>query len=316
MAEKEYDLDNMTLEEADAALREITEGIESDPVEDEVEPEPEQPVEEPAVEEPEQEEEPVAAEEANGELPDERDLLVEEMKLKLEAERQARERFELAAGRSGGELGHLRKEFDRLKAQLASNRPEVDDLDYEQPAESPRRVQPQPNQPQSSHLEDQVAELRQEATKVAVEKVYSDFLSQVQDDLKAQGVEQDKLASEQEAVFREITPTLQGQIESFGDLSNAGTKTLQKVTKMALQGAYTDYRLKKIASLRNEISERKASQVAQSKIAKQAASPSGSGGKSVKEPPPKKPEEMTADEADAALIELFGDGHGRVRPRR
>jgi len=234
--------------------------------------------------------------------PDERDLQFQEMQLEMERIRQERERFEYQTGRATGEVGFLKKELERLRAAPP---PQDDPIDYE-PAETARPA-PTPSAP--SHLEEQVAELRAEQTASAVQRVYSEFLTQVEGDLKAQGVEQDNIPAEQESIIEQITPTLKERFEPFGDVSTLGAKSLQKVTRMVLQGAYTDQKLAKIANLRKQASERKASQIAETKIIKQAASPSGSSGRAVQEPPPKTPEQMTAEEADAEMIRLFGD-HG------
>ena len=314
--------DDMSMEDIEAAFARGEGTIREEPPE---EPEEQGVVEEPAAEESTETPEPQAADEAVAEAtteapaeesPEEPEILddnalqMQEMQLQMERIRQEREQFEHIAGRTTGEVGFLKQELERLRASPAPQ-PIQDDLDY--PAETP--VQPQP-QRAPSQLEGQVAELQESSRARAIEGVYSEFLSRVSRDLTAQGVEQAKLETEQNSIVEQITPTLKQRFESFGDVSTMNIKTTEKIARMVLEGAYTDTKLEKIAQLRKTNSERNATQIAANKIVKQAASPSGSGGRSVQESPPKSIEDMTWEEADAAMIAQYGDNGRFQKPRR
>jgi hypothetical protein len=307
------DYDSMTVEELEQQFAE-GKGIIQEGTPDEPEPEPiaaesetsepqetEQGVEDPPTETPESPVEP--------EL-DENELRLQEMQIQLEQAKAAAERFEFIAGNNAGKMGHLQKQL--LEATERRDAPVEDPIDY-----APDRIaEAQPVQPQpraSNKLEAEVAELRAEQMQRATEQIYNEFLAQVASDLTRQGVEQDMVEPEQNAIMEQITPTLRQRFEPFGDIGNMGPKSVNKVTRMVLQSAYSDIKLAKIAELRKQASERKATQIAESKIVKQAASPSGSSGQAVKEPPPKRIEDMTAEEADAEMIRLYGDG-GNLRP--
>ena len=304
----EIDYEKMTADELDAELSRTGGVIQDEPVEAAPEPVPE-PTPEPVAEEVAAVEDSPSVEEPSTptEELDDRDLQIEEMRLKMERMEQGRQATDYSNSRNAGEVGFLKKELERLRT--APPPQSNTDLDY------PVEAQTRPQQSAPSHLEGQVAELRAEQTASAVERVYSEFLTTVESDLKAQGVEQDKLAEQQNSIIEAITPTLKERFEPFGDVSTLGAKSLQKVTRMVLQGAYTDHRLAQVAALRSELSERKATQIADSKIVKQAASPSGSGGTAVKESPLKRPEDMTAEEADAALVAEHGERLGNLRER-
>lgn len=247
---------------------------------------------------------------AEPDIPDDNALQMQEIQLQLERVRQEREQFESIAGRNTGEIGFLKKELERLRAAPAPQ-PTQDPLDY-QPAETPP-VQPQPARA-PSQLEGQVAELQDDSKASAVQRVYSEFLTQISTDLTAQGVNQEKVETEQISIMEQITPTLKQRFEPFGDLSTLNTKATEKVTRMVLQGAYTDIKLAKVAALRKTVSERTATQIAKTRIAKQAASPSASGSRGVKEAPPKSDKDLTWEEADAALTAEHGERRHQ-RPR-
>ena len=247
-------------------------------------------------------EEPVTA---STDEPDDRDLQFQEMQLEMERMRLDRQHFEHLAGKNATAVDDLRKEL--IASARTSPAAEVDPI-YEDispsVAPAPRTV-PAPE----TGLAGKVAELQQSQFAQETERVYNSFLGKIESDLSSQGVAVDRIASESESVIEQITPTLKERFEPYGDLNRYPIKTLAKVTRMVLDSAYTDVKLAKIAALRKQASERKATQIAETKIIKQAASPSGSSGRAVQEPPPKTPEQMTADEADAEMIRLFGD-HG------
>jgi len=311
VVEQAPDYDTMTVEELDAEFERTGGAI----------------VEEaPPVVEPDPDPEPVAAIEENGEVSevaadgivdevpevDELDLAKQEYQLQIERLKLDRQHFEHLAGRNATDVDNLKKQLEQIASGRTSPAPEVDTM-YEDDSHSGAPA-PRIN-PATTRLEAEVAELQGDNVKREIERVYDGFLNSIGNDLARQGVPQDQIEAERNAVMDHITPTLKERFEPYGNISTMRAKTLSKVTRMVLDSAYTDVRLDKIATLRKEASERKATQIAQSRIVKQAASPSGSGGKSVKESAPKRVEDMTAEEADAALIAEYGDG-GRIRPLR
>lgn len=273
------------------------------------EPEPEDVLPEPEPE-PETKPEPEAkpkdeavAEPAVEAEPDLAALEMQELRLRLDKLQADRDRFEFVAGRNAGQVGHLKKQLEEL------SQPRERDVDEQEDSEEPT---PQTRRSASNRaLEDKVAELQASESSRAIEGVYSEFIAQVASDLKSQGIADDKIDSERNAIMSRIATKLKDHFEPFGPLNSFNAKALRKVTGMALQSAYADHKLEQIAVLRKAASERKASQVSASKIVKQAASPSGGG--ITPKPKPKHVSDMTAEEADAAMIAEYGDGR---RPRR
>ena len=298
------DLDNLMRKDADEAM------FGPPPAQEEVE---EVPAEQAAPAE-SNEPETAAAETPADDAPelDERDLQIQELTLRMESLSAQKELSDLASSKNAGMLGHIQKQMANMAAERQRPAP-AEDLYIEDESTAEPYRQPRPGRADDA-LGAKVAELQAEQLKGATERIYTGFLNQISSDLTAQGVEQANLDNEQKAIMEQITPTLKQRFEPFGDISQMQHKTVEKVVNMVLQSAYTDVKLNKVAEMRKLNLERKASQIAESRIVKQAASPSGSGGKSTKEPPPKRVEDMTADEADAALIALYGDGG--YRPRR
>jgi hypothetical protein len=296
------ELDNLMREEADAALY-------GPPPQAEVEVEAEAPVEQAAVSE-----ESAPTESEPEQEFDDRDLQIQELTLQMQSLSEQKELASIAASKHAGAVGYLQKQMNELTAERNRSTSAGDPYDREDEITAePHRGQPLPGRT-SRALEDKVAELQAEQMNGTTKRIYGDFLNQIANDLTAQGVEQDGLGAEQESIISQITPTLKQRFEPFGDISQMQPKTVEKVVNMVLQSAYTDVKLAKVAEFRKTNLARKASQISESRIVKQAASPSGSGGKSVQDPPQKRVEDMTAEEADAALIALYGDGG--YRPRR
>jgi hypothetical protein len=315
--------DDMSIEQLEAEFANTGGVIQDDPVD---EPAPvDEPEQNPAQEvaatdgnhaEQSDQADPQAADEPQEVELDDRDLQLQELQLQLERERVGREQANLIATRNAGKMGHLQKQLEQLAAERNRPTPASDSLDYEDdPTAESARFQPQPPVVPSRY-EDEVAELRIAHRANMVKEVYSDFLNRLSEDLTAQGVPQDKIAVEQQSLIEQITPTLKDRFEPFGELDGLKSQTLGKITRMVLDSAYTDAKLQKIADLRRRSAERRATQISESRIVKQAASSSGSGGRPAKEPPPKSVDDMTAEEADAALIAQFGTGQGNLRARR
>lgn len=306
------DYESMTVEQLEAEF-DRTGGMVEESVTDvtptpEPEPEPEQATEPDEIAADSEE----VAEEAPVEDPiiDDRDLEFKEMSLKMEKLQIERDHERFVASNNAGKIGYLQQQLQQLSAEPRPRAAEYDDLGNEE-AES-RRVQPQ--QQYRPQIEDKVAELQSEQTNIAVKGVYDNFLAQVSSDLTKQGLESEKVQAEQNAIIDRIAPTLKDRFETFGSLEDMGTKTISKITGMVLQSAYNDVKLERLAALRKETSERKASQVSEARKVKLAASPPSAGSSGTPDRQ-KSPEEMTASEADAAMISLYGDG-SRRRQRR
>ncbi len=285
---------------------------------------PEEGSEESVAPEPEPAPEPVAAEAPKEEVvetpaevvvepeTDDRELQMQEMQLQMERMKLDKHHFEHLAGKNATAVDDLRKE---LQASSVA-RPPVEDPIYQE--DTPQSVAPAPRTVPVPDvgLAGKVAELQQSQVAQETERVYNSFLEKIKSDLSTQGVKQDQIETEMNSVMEQITPTLKQGFKSYGDLSTYPVKTLSKVTRMVLDSAYTDVRLAKVADLRSQHAERKATQIADNKIAKQAAQTSGSSGRTVGEPPPKSVEDMSAEEADAEMSRLYGDGRGNLRARR
>ena len=247
---------------------------------------------------------------------DDRELQMQEMQLQIERMRLDKQHFEHLAGKNATAVDNLRKELQTSSAP----RPVAEDpIDYE---DIPSSVAPQPRivPAPDDGLAGKVAELQQSQMAQETERVYNSFVDKIKSDLSTQGVKSDDIETQTQSVIEQITPTLKQGFEPYGDLSTYSVKTLSKVTRMVLDSAYTDAKLAKVAELRRTNADRKATQISETRIAKQAASPSGSGSRGVQEPPPRTVnpntgviDGMTAEEADAELIRLEGDG-GRLRP--
>jgi len=313
------DYDSMSLEEIEAEF-ERTGGVNQ-----------EEPVAAPAPE-PAPEPEPVAAEPEADPAPqvvsedappedapaeptepeiDDRDLEMQEMRLQMERMQLDRQHFEHLAGKNATAVGDLRQELQAVSAARPTVEP---DPIYEdtQPSVVQPRIVPAPD----AGLAGKVAELQQSQMAQETERVYNSFVDRIKSDLSTQGVKSDEIETQANGVIEQITPALKQGFEPYGDLSTYSVKTLSKVTRMVLDSAYTDVKLAKLAELRRTNAERKATQISETRIAKQAASPSGSGGRTTGEPPPKRVEDMTAEEADAEMIRLYGDGRANLRQRR
>ncbi len=243
--------------------------------------------------------------------PDDRELQLQEMQLQVERMRLDKQHFEHLAGKNATAVDDLRRE---LQSSMRAS-PAVEDpinLEDNQPSVAPSpRIVPDRNEA----LAGKVAELQRAHSDRETERVYADFSSVVDSDLAAQGVAKEEIVVEREKIFNEqIAPTLKQRFEPYGNLSEYPINTLSKVTRMVLDAAYVDVKLAKVAVLRKTVSERNAVQIAENKIAKQAASTSGSGGRPVQESQPKSISDLSAEEADAELTRLSGEGI--YRPRR
>lgn len=303
--EQEPDYDSMTVEQLDELLS-AGDGMVR---EDEPDPEPElEPVAE-AEETPE----PVEATEpevpgSNGETVeepvvefDERESLIEELRLQAEKAQADVARAELFRGREAGELGHLRKRVEELTwiLQQQSSAPSDDPYAEAQPAR-----QQQPVKPVTSVDQSRLAELEQDARAVALEAEYRDFLS-------AKGIDPEKAPD----VIGRMSASMKEQWAPYAEsVQNMAPRSARKVLRVILDSSYADLRLQEVKTLREEALARKAAQVPARKQAKQAATVSGSGASPAPRVQQKAPEDMTADEANQELKRLYGDGtHRRFR---
>lgn len=227
---------------------------------------------------------------------------LEELRLQLELERSARERSELIGGRAAAQLGELRKQVEML-TQTRQQPPPTPDDDYGVPQQqAPPYSYPGAHQPSGvDAIQEKVAGLEAAERARAIEAELQSFkLKNFGDDENAY---QQFVESSKESLSASLAP-----YQNL-PLDNAGAR---KLLNISLNIALTEHRL---AQRKRDAQERVAQQVPEKKRAKQAATVSGSGAASVPKSRPKSPEEMTAEEADAELIKLYGDGHYRRRVR-
>ena len=112
-----------------------------------------------------------------------------------------------------------------------------------------------------------------------------------------------------------MTPLVEAGIRPFQGMK-LNAKSSRKVADMVLGSAYVDVQLKQREEARAAWMERRAATTSKRKIEKEAAAISGSGSTPAPTPKAKADSEMSAEEADAALIKEFGDGHRDLRRMR
>lgn len=307
-SEEEQDYSQLTLEELDKRF-EAGEGMIPDeepaaPPEPAAEPEPE-PVPEVAAEpaEPEVPVEEPPVEPSEPEY-DEQAAILEETRLELEKVERERQKFEFLTGRESGEKGFLKKRVEALEEVIRQatqqQQPQTDD--YAAETTQPQVVQPL----QDTGIQSRVAELETGQREEATRQEYQQFLN----DNQLVGRPQEELAQ----VMSELAPDFQRHFEPYKDM-DLNPKSFRKVFRMALDSSFTDLKLARVKKHREEALAKKAAQVDARKIAKQAAVVSGSGASPAPKPQPKAQSELSADEADAALVAEFGDGQRRRRRR-
>ena len=108
-----------------------------------------------------------------------------------------------------------------------------------------------------------------------------------------------------------MMPRIKEEIGLYGN-QNLNPRSAEKVTRQATAAAHVQWQLQRVRDNRAEAVTKRASQYDSRKREKLTASISGSGA-AAPTPRPRSAEDMTAEEADAAMIREFGDGH---RPRR
>jgi hypothetical protein len=299
------DYSQESLEELEARMQAgealITEQVDEPEPEAEVvvtpEGEPAEPVEAEAKPEEVVVEEPVVEEEEF----DEKASYLEEQKLQTELAEAKAKQFESLVGRNAGENDFLRKRLETLEQLLAQQQPQPPADPY---AETPQVQQPRPVQTGTSVDQSRLAELENSARAAALEQEYSSFLATRE------------LVGEAGTKFTEtMGPAIQASLKPYEQsIRSMSPTSLKGVFRNALDTAYAEFSLREVRSRREKYLEKKASQVPERKIAKQAASVSGSGGTPTPKPTVKRPEDMTGEDADKALIKEFGDGTYR-RPR-
>lgn len=299
------DYENESLEQLEARFRD-GEGIivERD---DSVEPEP--PATEPEPEATEEAKAEPAAEaevtqEAEAQQPEQTDAsALEELRLQLEIERAARERSELFGGRAASELGELRKQVAMLEqARTQPPPPPAEELD---PYREVPQQAPQPGLPPHAGVGDlqaKVASLEQQDRQRALVTDVEAF-RQKHFPNESGGVDEEAYT----AFTTASAESIKSQIAPYQHL-NLDTESARKLLNISLNIALAEYQL---AQRKKAATEKTAQQVPEKRKAKQAATVSGSGASPAPAPRTKRPEDMTAEEADAALIKEFGDGHYR-----
>jgi hypothetical protein len=227
---------------------------------------------------------------------DERQSQLEEMRLQLQLAEQQRKHFEALQSRAFSEKEAQRQQLEAQMQQLLSQQHGPQREDYDGGYAPP--VQPQAQPPDS--LAREVAEMRAEMKARAVQDEYANFLRD---------------NPEAENALDAMAPRLQTALEPYKNMPDISPANLRQILRMALDSSWIEHRLTDLRKKREEALKRKVEQVPKKRQAKQAATVSGPGGAPAPKARPKQPEEMTAEEADRALVKEFGDGHFR-RTRR
>ena len=227
---------------------------------------------------------------------DEREYALEEMRLKLEKTEADNRRIELERGRATGEMGHLRKQLRDLQVHLTQPQPNQDDY-----AEPTGRRLSEPILPGPSVDQSRLAELENDARAGAISAEYQDFLA-------SRGIRPE----DANGLIQHLAPSIQEQWGPYREsLAEMSARSVRKVLRTVLDSAYADFRLRELQAKASEARQRKASQVPEVRKAKLAAGVAGSGGASPPAPRPKRPDELTAEEADLELTRQFGRRRGR-----
>lgn len=296
--QQEIDYSGETLEQLEARFQQ-GEGL----IDDDPQPEPETvEVEDPPKEEPEtdaapdgetQEAQPKA--EVEPEF-DEAASIEEEQRLEKLKRDTFDEKRELILSREATRAGNLQKQVDELRQALVESQQQAPPARYEEADARPA----QPRAPiVDNPLQAMVTELQQESRARAVEAEYNSFVQSHPDAV---------------GLMEKMAPSIQEQVKGIEEM-NLNNKSLAKMLRFTLSTAYADIKLQEVLSQRKEALERRASSAPERKRAKQVASVSGSGGSPAPRARQKSVEDLTAEEADKALIAEFGTGHTR-RSRR
>jgi len=227
---------------------------------------------------------------------DEKQSMIDELKLELERAEIERGKFEHLQSRDAGLAGHLRKEIQSLKDAVLRPQAETEVDPY---AETPVVQQQAPSQPGDPALQSRLAELEASARAGAIEQEYEAFRV-------ARGIDPEAAKE----LIQKMAPAIQASWKPYIDqVPDMSPSQVRKAIRYVLDGAYVDTGLTEIRQARTEAQNRVASQVPEKKKAKLAASVSGAGAAGAAPARAKPQSEFTAEEADAALIREFGDGH-------
>lgn len=306
MAEEQTKLDleqpkaaeDLTEEEADQALREMTAG--------EKPPEPEEtPTEPPQETPPEPVPSEAAPEESKEQVPAEpeediQQLQMDQLQLDLQQAEQERDKFKLLMGTQGNQIGELRKTIERLQTIPPSREPEGG---YEETAEEAAPRQPGPSQVPDSYLE-RLARMEEAQNQREIQAAYQAFL---QDNRDVLPTEEDG----REELLGRMRPIVDQEIKEYSAIPLQPSQ-MGKLARGILDTALMQVRRQDIQSRLVKARERKAAQVPKHRQVS-AAAISGAGSKSASAPKAKGPEDMSAEEADAWLKREHGDGHRRDR---
>jgi hypothetical protein len=281
--------------------------------------EPEQPASEPdaetAPEAPADESPADPVEEAPADAPaeepefNEQESQIEELRLQLQQQKQERERASFQRDREAGTVGSLKQELESIKALLANRQ---DDLEGDDGVEAAKAPAP-------AFRDSRVDDIEQDRKQQRIATAFKEFIDKVGDDTRkdleaaanGEAVTAEAFAAEHEARIKAMTPRIQEQAAVYKDES-FNIKAAEKATRMACDAGYLDWQLERVRNLRAAASKKQASQVSSKKREKMAASVSGSGS-SAPSASHKLAENMSADEADAALVREFGSGQRRYR---
>lgn len=300
------DYNKMTLDELEAEFDAPRESPDPEPT----------PVEEP----PESEGEPGTAEEAGEEEPaaeaeetepefDERSSQIEELQLRLQQAELDRNHERDVASRNAGMLGHLQKQIQQMQQQPPQ--PRADDFGGE-----PAEIAPMAPQPSvDPQLQSTVAELAQAESNRAVVESYNDIRNQIVSDLQQQGFAADDLDTRVNATLEKMAPAITEGSKAYEGMT-LNVKAQRQAADTLLKSAYIGVKIDEMRTAREEALAKRAAQVPERKRQKLAASSAGGGGASAAPSRPKRPSEMTSEEADAEMVRLFGDGSSNLRGDR
>ena len=142
----------------------------------------------------------------------ERDLQIEEYRLRTERAEIGMKRQEDLASRNAGLYGHLKKQMDALTQAARAPQQEPEEEMYAEP--TPRPVQERA--PIVSEDQSRLAELELEERRRAANEVYSQFLGEVARDLQKQAPKDDNGFDAEVAakeLMTEMAPIIQQQME-------------------------------------------------------------------------------------------------------
>jgi len=239
------------------------------------------------------------------------DLQLQEQRLLNESLTQRLKREADLRSHSSGEVGHLRQTVDQLKAQLAQPSQASDD-DYGRVVDAPPA-----QRADDGGMRERLVSLEQENLSNSVVAEASEWKAELLRQIQSgeiPGADAANLEVSLQAIEAELRePLANGLSEIKDQFGTARPKFARRLLRGALDTALTDVKIARIRKLQQAAVERKTSSVSQRRIAKQNAAISGSGSSAPPREKQKTADEMTWQEADAALKQEYGTGRARLR---